>query len=53
MNNETKDALKTIIGVSRKYASELNKKKRKTQNQIFELAVIYRDVITLEKLLKN
>lgn len=49
MNIETREALVTVLKNARKYAGELNKKKRQTQQEVFDLAVLYRDLVTIEQ----
>jgi len=48
MNDETYEALKNILKISRKYASEKNNKKRKSQEELWERAILYRDIVTVE-----
>jgi len=48
MNDETYEALKNVLKISRKYAAEKNNKKRKSQEELWEMAVLYRDIVTVE-----
>ena len=48
MNDETYEALKNVLKISRKYASEKNNKKRKSQEELWERAILYRDIVTVE-----
>lgn len=48
MNKEIYKALRAIIKKTREYAIKLNSKKRKNQDEIFELAVLYRDIVDVE-----
>jgi hypothetical protein len=47
------EALKTILTASREYAASLKLKKRKDLNDTFKIAVLYRDIVTLENCLKE
>lgn len=48
MNDETYEALIRMTALARKYAGEMNQKKRKTQGEIFDLACFYRDLVQVE-----
>jgi len=48
MDNETYEALVSVVKKAREYAVKMNKKKRKTQDDIFEQAILYRDIVKVE-----
>ena len=48
MNKETYEALKEVIKSARQYASKMNEKKRKSQQEVYNQAVLYRDIVKLE-----
>ena len=53
MKQNTIDAIKTLIANARKTAGELHSKKRKSQDDVFEEAVLYRDIIEVENFIKK
>jgi uncharacterized membrane protein YgaE (UPF0421/DUF939 family) len=48
MKQNTIDAIKTLIANARKTAGELHNKKRKNQSDVWEEAVLYRDIAEVE-----
>lgn len=48
MNEETYQALKSILKLARKVAFEKSAKKRKTQSEVWEEAILYRDLVAVE-----
>jgi hypothetical protein len=53
MKQNTIDAIKTLIANARKSAGELHSKKRKSQNEVYEEAVLYRDIVEVENFISK
>jgi hypothetical protein len=53
MNQTTLEAIKALTGCARLQAQNLNEKKRKDQQEVFNLAVLYRDIVEVENYLKT
>jgi hypothetical protein len=53
MKQNTIDAIKTLIANARKTAGELQNKKRKSHDEVFKLAVLYRDIVEVENFIKD
>lgn len=49
MDKQTLEALKTVLKISRLYAGEKSHKKRKTQQEVYQNAILYRDLTAVEK----
>jgi hypothetical protein len=53
MNQTTLEAIKALTAYARLQAQKLNEKKRKDQQEVFNLAVLYRDIVEVENYLKT
>lgn len=53
MDDVTIEALKTLVKTARECASESNKKKRKSYDEAWDQAVLYRDIVQIEDFISN
>ena len=53
MKSVTIEAIKALISNARIQANKLQSKKRKTQNEVWKIATLYRDIVEVENYLKT
>ena len=53
MKSTTIEAIKALISNARIQADKLQSKKRKTQNDVWKMATLYRDIVEVENYLKT
>ena len=53
MEQKTIDAIKKLITNARKTVGEIHNKKRKSQDDVFEEAILYRDIVEVENYIKK